>query len=100
MSKAMVDAKQTDTHALWSDDWAKGFYETGNVFCYFGPAWLIDFSMHCDEKAALVMTEDGLLQKDHRASSGAVLGSAQQQVQITRNSLKTLCFASQQMKRQ
>ena len=44
MSKAMVDAKQTDTHALWSDDWAKGFYETGNVFCYFGPAWLIDFS--------------------------------------------------------
>lgn len=53
MSKAMVDAKQTDTHALWSDDWAKGFYETGNVFCYFGPAWLIDFSMHCDEKGSV-----------------------------------------------
>ena len=33
MSKAMVDAKQTGTHALWSDDWAKGFYKDGNVFC-------------------------------------------------------------------
>ena len=43
MSKAMVDAKQTDTCELWSDDWAKGFYKDGNVFCYFGPAWLIDF---------------------------------------------------------
>ena len=53
MSKAMVDAKQTGTHALWSDDWAKGFYETGNVFCYFGPAWLIDFSMHCKEEGSV-----------------------------------------------
>ena len=39
MSKAMVDAKQTGTHALWSDDWSKGFYETGNVFCW-GGTWI------------------------------------------------------------
>lgn len=53
MSKAMVDAKQTDTCELWSDDWAKGFYKDGNVFCYFGPAWLIDFSMHCNEEGSV-----------------------------------------------
>ena len=44
-SKKMVDAGQTGTHALWSDDWNKGFYPEGKVFCYFGPAWLINFCM-------------------------------------------------------
>ena len=53
MSKEMVDAGQTGTHALWSDDWSKGFYEDGNVFCYFGPAWLIDFSMACDQEGSV-----------------------------------------------
>lgn len=53
MSKEMVDAGQTGTHALWSDDWSKGFYQDGNVFCYFGPAWLIDFSMECDQEGSV-----------------------------------------------
>ncbi len=53
MSKEMVDAGQTGTHALWSDDWSKGFYQDGNVFCYFGPAWLIDFSMACDQEGSV-----------------------------------------------
>lgn len=67
MSKAMVDAKQTTTEALWSDTWAAGFFkegaytnaESGNttsgnkVFCYFGPAWMIDFSMHSDEDGSV-----------------------------------------------
>ena len=44
-SKEMVDAGQTNTYELWSDDWSKGFYPEGNVFCYFGPAWFVDFSM-------------------------------------------------------
>jgi len=48
-SKAMVDAKQTTTADLWSDDWNKGMYPDGKVFCYFGPAWLINFSMHADD---------------------------------------------------
>ncbi len=44
-SKKMIDAGQTGTHALWSDEWSAGFYPEGKVFCYFGPAWLVNFSM-------------------------------------------------------
>lgn len=44
-SKEMVDAGYTGTYDLWSSDWSKGFMENGDVFCYFGPAWFIDFSM-------------------------------------------------------
>lgn len=45
-SKALVDAGETTTNALWSDEWSAGFnQENGKVFCYFGPAWLINFSM-------------------------------------------------------
>ena len=47
-SKKMVDAKETNTYELWSDDWSKGFYPDGKVFCYFGPAWFVDFSMAAD----------------------------------------------------
>ena len=52
-SKALVDAGYTDTFELWSDDWAKGFFPDGKVFCYFGPAWLINFSMHADEEGSI-----------------------------------------------
>ena len=52
-SKAMVDAGQTGTHELWSDDWSKGFYPEGKVFCYFGPAWLINFSMAADVEGSI-----------------------------------------------
>ncbi len=52
-AKALVDAGETSTAELWSDDWAKGFYEDGKVFCYFGPAWLINFSMHADDEASI-----------------------------------------------
>lgn len=45
MSKAQVDAGETGTADLWSDDWSKGFAKDADVFCYFGPAWLINFSM-------------------------------------------------------
>lgn len=44
-SKTMYDAGQTGVHGMWSDDWNKGFYPEGKVFCYFGPAWLINFCM-------------------------------------------------------
>ena len=53
MSKEMVANKQTDTFGLWSDDWNKGFYMDGKVFCYFGPAWLIDFCMACDQEGSV-----------------------------------------------
>lgn len=52
-SKAMVDAGQTGTHELWSDEWSAGFYPAGKVFCYFGPAWLIDFSMAADTEGSV-----------------------------------------------
>ncbi|MBP3609051.1 MAG: carbohydrate ABC transporter substrate-binding protein [Lachnospiraceae bacterium] len=52
-SKKMYDAGQTGTHGLWSDDWNKGFYPEGKVFCYFGPAWLINFCMAADVEGSI-----------------------------------------------
>ena len=52
-SKAQVDAKETTTAELWGDDWSKGFYPEGKVFCYFGPAWLINFSMKADDEKSI-----------------------------------------------
>ena len=45
LSKQMVDLGYTGTYDMWSDDWSKGFTTAGNVFCYFGPAWFIDFTL-------------------------------------------------------
>ena len=52
-SKAMVDAGYTNTYDLWSEDWSKGFYPDGKVFCYFGPAWFVDFSMAADAEGSI-----------------------------------------------
>ena len=53
-SKAAVDAGETTTAELWSDDWSKGFFkDPGDVFCYFGPAWFFNFCMHEGEEEAI-----------------------------------------------
>ncbi|MDE5863702.1 MAG: ABC transporter substrate-binding protein [Lachnospiraceae bacterium] len=52
-SKALVDAGATGTQELWSDDWKKGFFPDGKVFCYFGPAWLVNFSMSADVEGSI-----------------------------------------------
>ena len=52
-SKELVDAGETNTYELWSDDWRKGFYPDGKVFCYFGPAWLVNFSMAADTEGSI-----------------------------------------------
>ncbi len=52
-SKELVDAGETGTYELWSDDWSKGFYPEGKVFCYFGPAWLVNFSMAADTEGSI-----------------------------------------------
>lgn len=52
-SKALVDAGYAGTHELWSDDWSAGFYPEGKVFCYFGPAWLVNFSMAADKEGSI-----------------------------------------------
>lgn len=52
-SKALVEAGETGTHDLWSDDWSAGFFPEGKVFCYFGPAWLVNFSMSADTEGSI-----------------------------------------------
>ncbi|MCM1499202.1 MAG: ABC transporter substrate-binding protein [Clostridium sp.] len=52
-SKALVDAGATGTQELWSDDWKKGFFPDGKVFAYFGPAWLVNFSMSADTEGSI-----------------------------------------------
>ena len=52
-SKKLVDAKEAGTFDMWSDDWSKGFYPDGKVFCYFGPAWLVNFSMAADTEGSI-----------------------------------------------
>lgn len=52
-SKELVDAGETGTYELWSDDWKSGFYPDGKVFCYFGPAWLVNFSMAADTEGSI-----------------------------------------------
>lgn len=52
-SKALYDSGETNTYDLWGSDWSKGFYPDGKVFCYFGPAWFIDFSMSADDEASI-----------------------------------------------
>ena len=52
-SKKMVDAGETGVHDMWSDDWRKGFFPDGKVFCYFGPAWLVNFSMAADTEGSI-----------------------------------------------
>lgn len=52
-SKELVDAGYTGSFDMWSDDWKKGFYPEGKVFCYFGPAWLINFTMAADTEGSI-----------------------------------------------
>lgn len=52
-AKAMYDAGYTNNYELWGEDWSKGFYPEGNVFCYFGPAWFINFSMAADKEGSV-----------------------------------------------
>lgn len=51
--KASYEAGQTTTSDLWSDEWSAGFYPDGKVFAYFGPAWLINFSMGQDDEKSI-----------------------------------------------
>lgn len=51
--KASYEAGQTTAGDLWSDEWSAGFYPDGKVFAYFGPAWLINFSMGQDDEKSI-----------------------------------------------
>ncbi len=47
-SKELVDSGSCGTNGTWSEEWAKGFYPEGKVFCYFGPQWFSQFTMAAD----------------------------------------------------
>ena len=64
----MMQARQRH-HELWGDDWKKGFYPEGKVFCYFGPAWFVNFSMAADTEGSIGYNGGwGATPKDLRAS--------------------------------
>lgn len=53
MSKEMYDAGETTAFDLWGDEWNEGFMPTGKAFCYFGPAWFVDFCMAADKDGSV-----------------------------------------------
>ena len=81
MSKEMVDAGETATYELWSDDWSKGFFKDSNVFSYFGPAWFIDFSMSADQDGSVGKDGGWAATEGPQASTGAEHGLQQLQAQ-------------------
>lgn len=52
-SKLLYDKGETGVGELFKDDWTPGFYPDGKVFCYFGPAWLVNFSMAADQEGSI-----------------------------------------------
>lgn len=44
-TKEFTDKGYNNKTSLWNDAWTQGFTEAGKVFCYFGPAWFVDFSL-------------------------------------------------------
>ena len=44
-SRKLVDGGMAGTHNVWGEEWNEGFYSYGDVFCYFGPAWFVNFCM-------------------------------------------------------
>lgn len=52
-TKTFTEKGYNNKSSLWDDAWKKGFYDEGKVFCYFGPAWFIDFSMNADDPKSI-----------------------------------------------
>ncbi len=52
-TKEFTDKGYNNKASLWGDTWSAGFYPDGGVFCYFGPAWFIDFSMAADTEGSI-----------------------------------------------
>ena len=44
-TKEFTDKGYNNKTSLWSSDWSAGFTPEGKVFCYFGPAWFVDFTL-------------------------------------------------------
>ena len=44
-SKKLVDGGATTTSTMWSSDWSTALMPEGNVFCTFGPDWMIRYCL-------------------------------------------------------
>lgn len=53
ISGELEQAGMTNTEEMWSEDWRKGFYTDGNVFCYFGSAWFYKYLMESEEEGSV-----------------------------------------------
>lgn len=52
-TEKMLNAGQTNAYEMWSEEWKKGLYTDGKVFCYFGPAWFYEYSMDSEEEGSV-----------------------------------------------
>lgn len=52
-TKDFTEKGYNNQTSLWDEDWSRGFYPDGKVFCYFGPAWFIDFSMEASDSSSI-----------------------------------------------
>ncbi len=52
-TKDFTDKGYNDKTLLWSDEWKSGFPADQKVFCYFGPAWLVNYSMSADKEGSI-----------------------------------------------
>lgn len=52
-TKDFTEKGYNNKSSLWGDTWNKGFYADGKVFCYFGPAWFVDFSMQVGDAKSI-----------------------------------------------
>lgn len=44
-TKEFTDKGYNNKTSLWGDAWSANFAADGDVFCYFGPAWFVDFTL-------------------------------------------------------
>lgn len=52
-SKLLYEMGAAGLHGMWSTEWRDDMYPENNVFCYFGPDWLMRYSMRGDEEGTV-----------------------------------------------
>ena len=58
-TKLFTQNEYNNKTTLWGDGWSTGFTAEGDVFCYFGPAWFVDYTAR-QKDADGNATNDGL----------------------------------------
>ena len=52
-AEQMLADGQTTAGEMWGSEWTDGLYTGGNVFCYFGPDWMIRERMAAEEPGSV-----------------------------------------------